>query len=59
MAARSVDLANASGVVGHHLDRETVRPLVGELLRVVAMGGFALLDVGPTLPGPGAWPFWF
>ncbi len=45
----SVDLVNASGLVGHHLDATTVRPLIGELRRVLRPGGLALLDVGPTL----------
>lgn len=45
----SVDLVNASGVVGHHLNRTTVRPLVSELSRVFCSEGVALLDVGPTL----------
>jgi SAM-dependent methyltransferase len=45
----SVDVVNASGVVGHHLDAATVRPLIGELTRVLRPGGVALLDVGPTL----------
>ncbi len=45
----SVDLVNASGVVGHHLDAATVRPLVVELRRALAPGGVAMLDVGPTL----------
>ncbi len=50
LADRSVDLANSSGVVGHHLNTATARPLVGELRRVIAPGGLALLDDGPTLP---------
>jgi SAM-dependent methyltransferase len=49
LADGSVDLVNASGVVGHHLTGETVRPLIDELRRVVAPGGLALLDVGPKL----------
>jgi SAM-dependent methyltransferase len=49
----SVDLVNASGVVGHHFDATTVRPLVDELKRVLRAGGVSLLDVGPTL-GDGA-----
>ena len=47
---RSLDLVNASGVVGHHLDTTTVGPLVAELQRVLITGGLAMLDVGPTLP---------
>jgi SAM-dependent methyltransferase len=49
LADRSVDAVNASGVVGHHLDAKTVRPLVEELKRVLRSGGIAALDVGPTL----------
>ncbi|MBN9518053.1 class I SAM-dependent methyltransferase [bacterium] len=50
LANGSVDLVSASGVVGHHLNTGTIRPLVGELRRVVIPGGLALLDYGPTLP---------
>jgi SAM-dependent methyltransferase len=46
---RSVDLVNASGVVGHHLNSTTVVPLARELARVLRPGGLAMLDVGPTL----------
>jgi SAM-dependent methyltransferase len=46
---QSVDLVNASGIVGHHLTAETISPLVQELRRVVRHGGIAMLDVGPTL----------
>jgi SAM-dependent methyltransferase len=49
IAERSVDVVNASGVVGHHLDSVTIRPLISELQRVLCDGGVALLDVGPTL----------
>lgn len=49
LADASVDIANASGVVGHHLTEETVKPLVAELARVVKRDGVLLLDVGPTL----------
>jgi SAM-dependent methyltransferase len=45
-----LDLVNASGIVGHHLDAQTVKPLVVELRRVLAPGGIAMLDAGPTLP---------
>jgi SAM-dependent methyltransferase len=45
----SVDVVNASGVVGHHLRPDTVGPLIAELRRVLVPGGLALLDVGPTL----------
>lgn len=46
----SVDLVNASGVIGHHLTPETICPLIGELSRVLAKDGVAMLDVGPTMP---------
>lgn len=49
LTAQSVDVVNASGVVGHHLNRESLRPLVEELQRVLRPDGVALLDVGPTL----------
>ena len=49
VAEKSVDVASASGVVGHHLNAETVQPLIQELLRVLRPGGLAMLDVGPTL----------
>jgi SAM-dependent methyltransferase len=45
----SVDVVNASGVVGHHLNAVTVRPLVAEVRRVLRPGGLAMLDVGPSL----------
>lgn len=48
-ADASVDLANASGMVGHHLTPETIAPLVNELGRVLSPRGIAMLDVGPTL----------
>jgi SAM-dependent methyltransferase len=48
----SADLVHASGLVGHHFDPETVRPLLAEVGRVLAPGGLALLDDGPTLPRP-------
>src|SRR5205085_586189 len=49
LPAGSVDLVNSSGVVGHHLNVETVQPLVAELCRGLRPGGTAMLDVGPTL----------
>jgi hypothetical protein len=45
-----VDLVNASGVLGHHLDRGAALRLAEELRRVLAAGAVAMLDVGPTLP---------
>jgi SAM-dependent methyltransferase len=47
----SVDLINASGVVGHHLKPEMIPPLIAQIQRVLAPAGVALLDVGPTMPG--------
>lgn len=47
----SVDLINASGVVGHHLTPATTSPLIAEMRRVLVPGGVAMLDVGPTMPG--------
>jgi SAM-dependent methyltransferase len=49
LAEGSVDLVNASGVVGHHLDRGAALRLAEELRRVLAPGAAAMLDVGPTL----------
>jgi SAM-dependent methyltransferase len=47
---RSVDVVNASGVVGHHLNADSIQPLVADLRRVLVVDGIAALDVGPTLP---------
>jgi SAM-dependent methyltransferase len=49
VAPAAVDVASASGVVGHHLNRRSIAPLVQELCRVLKPGGVAMLDVGPTL----------
>src|SRR5262249_30957380 len=46
---QSVDVVNASGIVGHHLREDTVAPLIVELRRILSRGGLAMLDVGPTL----------
>jgi SAM-dependent methyltransferase len=51
VAAGSVDLMNASGVVGHHLTATTVLPLISEIKRLLRPGGLAMLDVGPSLGG--------
>ena len=48
----SVDLVNASGVVGHHLRPDTIIPLIAELKRVLRPDAIAMLDAGPTLPAP-------
>jgi SAM-dependent methyltransferase len=50
--AHTVDLVNASGIVGHHLNPQSVGALIAELQRVLRPAGIAMLDVGPTLPGP-------
>jgi SAM-dependent methyltransferase len=47
----SVDLINASGVVGHHLKPDSFPPLLAEMQRVLTPTGVAMLDVGPTMPG--------
>ncbi|MCI0637714.1 MAG: class I SAM-dependent methyltransferase [Gemmataceae bacterium] len=47
----SVDLVNASGVVGHHLTPATFPGLRAELVRLLGPDGVALLDIGPTLRG--------
>jgi SAM-dependent methyltransferase len=47
----SVDVVSASGVVGHHLNVETVPSLIVVLRRVLRAGGIAMLDVGPSLGG--------
>lgn len=49
---RSVDLVNASGIVGHHLDAASAGTLIRELCRVLRPEGVAMLDAGPTLPAP-------
>lgn len=48
----SVDVVNASGVVGHHLRPDTIPPLIAELKRVMKPDAVAMLDAGPTLPAP-------
>ena len=50
-ASVSIDLINASGVVGHHLRPETFGPLLAEIDRLLKPDGTAMLDVGPTLRG--------
>ena len=52
IAPASVDLINASGIVGHHLQPQTIGPLLAEIERVLKSDGVAMLDVGPTIaPG--------
>ena len=48
----SVDLVNASGIIGHHLTLETFQPLLTELVRILKPDGLAILDPGPTLTAP-------
>ncbi|HZZ80897.1 MAG TPA: class I SAM-dependent methyltransferase [Gemmataceae bacterium] len=50
-AAGSVDLINASGVVGHHLKAETIGPLLAEMRRILKPDAVAMLDIGPTMRG--------
>ena len=53
LAPQSIDVASASGIVGHHLDAAAASNLAAELRRVLVAGGLALLDPGRTLPdGP-------
>ena len=49
-ADQSIDLINASGIVGHHLDAQRIKPVIRELSRVMTPAGIAMLDVGPTMP---------
>lgn len=44
-----ITLVNASGVVGHHLDPSNMEFVAGELARVLAPDGVAIVDVGPRL----------
>lgn len=46
----SIDVVNSSGVIGHHLDADSLRLVVAEVRRVLAPGGLAVLDDGPTVP---------
>lgn len=47
----SVDVINASGIIGHHLKPETMRPLLAEIERMLKPDAVAMLDVGPTMRG--------
>jgi SAM-dependent methyltransferase len=49
LRSRSVDVINASGIIGQHLNRQTVIPLLAETRRVLKPAGLALFDAGPTL----------
>lgn len=44
----SVTLVNASGILGHHVDRRRMKRIVAEIARVLVSGGWALLDLGPS-----------
>ena len=45
----SIDIVNASGIVGHHLNASTAAPLIAEIERILKPAGIAMLDIGPTL----------
>jgi SAM-dependent methyltransferase len=45
----SVTVVNASGFFGHHLAEERLMKIADEIHRVLAPGGWALLDSGPQL----------
>ncbi|MBY0358528.1 MAG: methyltransferase domain-containing protein [Candidatus Obscuribacterales bacterium] len=49
LRSQSVDLVNASGVIGHHMTPDTMAPVICELKRVLAPEGIVMLDVGPTM----------
>ncbi len=44
-----IDLANSSGVLGHHFNVDTMQLLAAQLKAVIRPGGLAMLDSGPTL----------
>ncbi len=52
LPAHSVDVVNASGVVGHHLTVDMLASLAAELRRVLTADGIAMLDIGPKLRAP-------
>ena len=47
--ASSIDVVNASGIVGHHLDPPDAESAAEEIRRVLKPRGIASLDVGPKL----------
>lgn len=49
IAPLSIDVVNASGIVGHHLDPPDAEAAAEEIHRVLKPGGIASLDVGPKL----------
>ena len=46
---QSIDLANSSGVLGHHFDVDSMQLLAGQLKAIIRPGGLAMLDSGPAL----------
>lgn len=49
IADGSVDLVNASGILGHHLEPIDAGRMLDEVARVLKPDGVAALDVGPKL----------
>ncbi|MBA3311937.1 MAG: class I SAM-dependent methyltransferase [Planctomycetota bacterium] len=49
VADETVDVVNASGIVGHHLDPPDAESAADEIFRVLRNRGIAALDVGPKL----------
>lgn len=49
LADHSVDYVNSSGIVGHHLNKDSFLCLAKELQRVVKPNAFVALDSGPHL----------
>lgn len=47
--SESIDVANASGIIGHHLDPPDAESAAEEIRRVLKPRGIASLDVGPKL----------
>jgi SAM-dependent methyltransferase len=45
----SIDLVNASGIVGHHLTTANTLDLIDQICQVLTHDGLAVLDVGPTM----------
>lgn len=45
----SVDVVNASGIFGHHLDGPDAEAAANEIARVLKVAGIAAIDVGPRL----------